>query len=177
MPIQGPVRAVGVLSAKVAPPSLTVRGVGRQSVFVMNVALAAATLSAPTTYELCLFPSLVTPTAAPVPANTFVTKAAAALAKHFGLDAGELELAELLLYGRTIGAIARVLGVGSREVQTRCAALFATTESGCRREPAATSVPGSSSASMSRPVWPRCVERSASVYTTTWPGRRSRVTS
>ena len=110
----------------VAPPSLTVRGVGGHIKRVMNVA-AAATAFAPTTFELCLSPSFVTPASAPVPADSFVTKLVASLAGTYPLDEAELELAELLLYGRTIGAIARKLGLSTRETSRRCAALFAAT--------------------------------------------------
>ena len=112
--------------AMVAPPSLTVRGVGGHINSVMNVA-AAATAFAPTTFELCLTPSFVAPASAPVPADSFVTKLVASLAGTYPLDEAELELAELLLYGRTIGAIARKLGLSTRETSRRCAALFAAT--------------------------------------------------
>ena len=112
------------LYPKVAPPSLTVRGVGHHIKDVLNV---AATAAAPTTFELCLLPSLAAPVAAPLPADTFVTKLAANLAASYPLDAAELELAQHLLYGRTIGAIARALGLSTREVSRRCTALFAAT--------------------------------------------------
>ena len=91
----------------------------------MNV--AAATARSATTYDLCLVPSLVVAEPAPTPADTFVAKLVTSLAATFPLDSHEQQLAELLLFGRSFGAIARQLGMGSREVQSRCAALFAAT--------------------------------------------------
>jgi len=99
----------------------------------MNAAAALAD-TAPTTYELCLVPSQVSPTPAPAPRDTFVTKLAAGLAAHCGLDEAELELAELLAYGRSIGAIARTLELDTREVSRRCAALFAATHTDGRQQ-------------------------------------------
>ena len=71
--------------------------------------------------------SLVAPQANPTPRGTFIAKLVRALAERFELDAAERELAALLLFGRSFGAIARRLRVDIRELQRRCAALFAAT--------------------------------------------------
>lgn len=119
--------------AKVAPSSLTVRGVGAHSLIVMNVA-AATTAYAPTTFELCLFPSFARVEPAPVPQGTFVSKLLPALTKRYSLSTQELALAEQLMYGRTLGTIARNLELCTSEVQRRCAALFEATNCDGRQQ-------------------------------------------
>ena len=99
----------------------------------MNVA-AATTAYAATTYDLCLVPSLAIVEPTPAPSGTFVSKLVASLAASFPLDTREQVLAELLLFGRSLGAISRQLGVDTREVQRRCAELFAATCSDGRQQ-------------------------------------------
>ncbi|EDM78640.1 hypothetical protein PPSIR1_29353 [Plesiocystis pacifica SIR-1] len=91
----------------------------------MNIAATTYELSfsfAPT-FSLPSSPSL----AGPTPAGSFVDGLVLSLVSSFKLDDGQRQLAAMLLFGRKLGAIARVLGVDSREAQARCKALFAAT--------------------------------------------------
>ena len=85
------------------------------------------------TYELPLLPPCpplrvdrATPT------GTFVCRLVASLAATFCLDERERELTRLLFFGRSLGAIAKTLGVDTSEAQRRCRALFAATYTGGR---------------------------------------------
>ena len=93
----------------------------------MNASLALSTLAFAPTYDLFSFAPRTVDIASPTPSGTFVDGLVAALASSFALDADEQELALLLLFGRSIGAAARRLGVNASEAQRRCRALFART--------------------------------------------------
>lgn len=71
------------------------------------------------------------PAAAPAPTSaprgTFVESLVESLDWTFGLDAVEAELAEQLLFGRSLGAVAVCLGVDAATASAMCRALFQRT--------------------------------------------------
>ncbi|WP_240480426.1 hypothetical protein [Enhygromyxa salina] len=86
----------------------------------------AATTVAASTYELPLF-AAAPPSYGPTPRGSFVSGLVASLTWTFNLDAGEQALAEQLLFGRPLGALARHFNVDAATAQRMCRELFTMT--------------------------------------------------
>ena len=108
----------------------------------MNAALAPAAfapalayLSSPsTTFDLLCARPAAAPAPAPTPRGTFVNGLVDSLDWTFGLDASEAELARQLLFGRNLGAIARVFDVDASTAHAMCRELFGRTGTDGRQQ-------------------------------------------